>query len=141
MLRDEVGPLTAQHERFVVVLEMAGIGAFVRMLPSRVHEALIKTMFKDRIVGHISRDATAIEVREKYRREYPALKQPRPGNALRVRGPTNLDFASPTKRSRPIVRRSKSRASSWMSRWIRREGCPGQQRDFSGQPALPCPDR
>src|SRR5207344_2623336 len=34
-------------------------------LPSRVHEALIKRTHKDRLVGHISRDATAIEAREK----------------------------------------------------------------------------
>ena len=33
MLREEVGPLTAQHERFVIVLEVAGIEAFVRMWP------------------------------------------------------------------------------------------------------------
>jgi hypothetical protein len=34
-------------------------------LPSRVHEALIKPTHEDRLVGHISRDATAIEAREK----------------------------------------------------------------------------
>lgn len=34
-------------------------------LPSRVHEALIVATHKDRIVGHVSRDATAIEAREK----------------------------------------------------------------------------
>lgn len=34
-------------------------------LPSRVHEALIGKAFEDRLVGHISRDATAIEGREK----------------------------------------------------------------------------
>ena len=32
-LRVEVGPLTAQHERFVVVLEIACIGAFVQVWP------------------------------------------------------------------------------------------------------------
>ena len=135
MLREEVGPLTAQHKRVVVVLDMARIEAFVRMwpglpgrplddrhalarafvakavldlprpllierlrvdatlrrlcgwepraqvpseahsrapspsspsgLPGRVHEALIKRTHKERLVGHISRDATAIEAREK----------------------------------------------------------------------------
>jgi hypothetical protein len=34
-------------------------------LPTRVHEALIKRTHEDRLVGHISRDATAIEAREK----------------------------------------------------------------------------
>ncbi len=137
MLREEVGPLTPQHERLVTVLDVARIEAFVRMwpglpgrpladrhalarafvakavfnlpttlalierltadpvlrrlcgwegrsavpsestfsrafaefaecgLPARVHEALIVKTHKDRLVGHISRDATAIEAREK----------------------------------------------------------------------------
>lgn len=34
-------------------------------LPSRVHEALIKNYHSERLVGHISRDSTAIEAREK----------------------------------------------------------------------------
>jgi hypothetical protein len=34
-------------------------------LPARVHEALIVNTHKDRLVGHVSRDATAIEGREK----------------------------------------------------------------------------
>jgi hypothetical protein len=34
-------------------------------LPVRVHEALIKRSYEERLVGHISRDATAIEAREK----------------------------------------------------------------------------
>lgn len=34
-------------------------------LPSRLHEALIKQTHADRLVGHISRDSTAIEAREK----------------------------------------------------------------------------
>jgi hypothetical protein len=34
-------------------------------LPARVHEALIERTLADRLVGHISRDATAIEAREK----------------------------------------------------------------------------
>lgn len=34
-------------------------------LPGKVHEALIKDVVKNRLVGHISRDATAIEARER----------------------------------------------------------------------------
>ena len=136
MLRDEVGPLTDKQKQVVVVLEVAGIAAFVHMwpglpgrppadrhaiarafvakavlalpqtnmlierliadktlrrlcgwehpgqvpseatfsrafaefaeggLPARVHEALIKETHAERLVGHISRDATAIEARE-----------------------------------------------------------------------------
>jgi hypothetical protein len=137
ILREEVGPLTPQHERLVIVLEMARFGNFIKVwpglpgrpvedrhalarafiakavlnlattvglierlavdtvlrrlcgferasqvpsestfsrafaefaqssLPALVHEALVKKVYKDGIVGHISRDATAIEVREK----------------------------------------------------------------------------
>jgi DDE family transposase/transposase-like protein DUF772 len=34
-------------------------------VPERAHEALIERTFKDHLVGHIARDATAIEAREK----------------------------------------------------------------------------
>ena len=33
MLREEVGPLTAQHERLIIVLDVARIEAFVQMWP------------------------------------------------------------------------------------------------------------
>jgi Transposase DDE domain len=46
-------------------------------LPSRLHEALIQDTHADRLVGHISRDSTAIEAREK-----PA-KSARPESAPR----------------------------------------------------------
>ena len=153
-LREEIGPLTAQHERLVIVLEVARIEAFVQMwpglpgrppqdrhalarafvakavldlpttsslierlavdaalrrlcgwerasqvpsestfsrafgefaasaLPSRVHEALVKTTHKDRLVGHIARDATAIAAREKPVRAVPAA----PATPKRKRG-------------------------------------------------------
>jgi hypothetical protein len=147
MLREEVGPLTAQHERLIIVLDVARVETFVQMwsglpgrpledrhalarafvakavlnlpttaslierlavdatlrrlcgwerasqvpsestfsrafaefaasaLPGRVHEALIKKTHKDRLVGHIARDATAIEVREKPVRAAPAAPE------------------------------------------------------------------
>jgi hypothetical protein len=40
-------------------------GVCAERVASRVHEALIKRTHEDRLVGHISRDATAIEAREK----------------------------------------------------------------------------
>ncbi|MDE0474760.1 MAG: transposase [Gammaproteobacteria bacterium] len=41
-------------------------GEFARSrLPERMHEALVRTAFEDTIVGHVSRDSTAIEAREK----------------------------------------------------------------------------
>ena len=136
-LAEEVGPLTDQHKRVVVVLDMARMEAFVTgwsglpgrppadrqalarafvakavlglphtnqlidrlnvdktlrrlcgwetrrqipsestfsrafaefaasALPARVHEALIKTTHADRLVGHIARDSTAIDARER----------------------------------------------------------------------------
>ena len=137
LLREQAGPLTDAHKQLIVVLEVAGIEAFVQMrdggpgrppddrhalarafaakavlglpqtnmlierlavdatlrrlcgweraahvpseatfsrafaefaesgLPARVHEALIKKTLGSGLVGHISRDATAIEAREK----------------------------------------------------------------------------
>lgn len=171
MLREEVGPLTAQHERLVMVLSVARIEAFVQMwsglpgrpledrhalarafvakavldlpttsglierlavdatlrrlcgwerrsgvpsestfsrafaefaasaLPSRVHEALIKKTHKDRIVGHISRDATAIEAREKPVRAAPATPEtpkrkrgrPKKGEVVAQKEPRRLE--------------------------------------------------
>jgi hypothetical protein len=148
MLREEVGPLTAQHQRLVLVLDVARVEAFVQMypglpgrppedrhalarafvakavldlattsglierlavdatlrrlcgwerasqvpsestfsrtfaefakssLPNRVHEALITRAYKDCIVGHISRDATAINAREKAAPSAPVAPTP-----------------------------------------------------------------
>jgi hypothetical protein len=50
-------------------------------LPARVHEALIQKTHKDRLVGHISRDATAIEARER-----PVKAPSAPADAPRKRG-------------------------------------------------------
>lgn len=57
--------------------------------PQRVHEALIGKTLKDRLIGHISRDATAIEVREKpllkpkTAVEKPKLPRRKPGEPKR----------------------------------------------------------
>ncbi len=55
-------------------------------LPSRSHEALIKESHADRLVGHISRDSTAIEAREK-----PAAKPEQPAPVQRRRGRPRKD--------------------------------------------------
>src|ERR1700682_6699653 len=66
-------------------------------LPSRVHEALIKRTHEDRLVGHISRDATAIEAREKPVKtavsEPPKRKRGRPkkGEAGEKKEPRRLE--------------------------------------------------
>ena len=51
-------------------------------MPSRVHAALIKKTHKDRRVGHIARDATAIAAREKPVRAVPSA----PETSKRKRG-------------------------------------------------------
>ena len=50
-------------------------------LPQRVHEALIRETHHDRLVGHLSRDSTAIKAREK-----PATKEKPPTPPKRKRG-------------------------------------------------------
>jgi hypothetical protein len=55
--RDEVPSETAFSRAFAEFAQAA--------LPSRMHEALIKATHTDRLVGHVSRDATAIEARQK----------------------------------------------------------------------------
>ena len=171
MLREEAGPLTEQHERLVVVLEVAGVEAFVRTwpglpgrplkdrhalarafvakavlglpttaalierlsvdrtlrrlcgweraahvpgestfsrafgefarcaLPGHAHEALIKLTHKDRLVGHISRDTTAIEAREKPARTAAPEKAPK-----RRRGRPKKGEAAPQKEPRRLER-------------------------------------
>ena len=66
-------------------------------LPSRLHDALIKDTHADRLVGHISRDSTAIEAREK-----PA-KPERPAPAAqpkRTRGRATQTHARPATQGR-----------------------------------------
>ena len=46
-------------------------------LPQRLHAALIECSQKDRIIGHIARDSTAIEAREKFPEPRPAAEQKR----------------------------------------------------------------
>ena len=47
-------------------------------LPSRLHEALIQDTHSDRLVGHISRDSTAIEGREKPAKSDKPAPAPKP---------------------------------------------------------------
>ena len=58
MLREEVGPLTAQHERPVVVLDVARVEAFIQMwsgLPGRPPEdphALARAFVAKSVLEH-----------------------------------------------------------------------------------------
>ena len=65
-------------------------------LPERVHESLIKKHYKDEIVGHNSRDSTAIEAREKPLKKEQVKKVPkkqgRPKKGEeRIKEPTRLE--------------------------------------------------
>ena len=68
-------------------------------LPSRLHEALIKESHAERLVGHISRDSTAIEAREK-----PAAKPEQPAAVKHRRGRPRKDDVRPPAPVRRIER-------------------------------------
>jgi hypothetical protein len=55
-------------------------------LPCRLHEALIKASYEDRLVGHLSRDSTAIEAREKPVKPVKPVKSAAPAPPKRKRG-------------------------------------------------------
>jgi hypothetical protein len=78
-------------------------------LPARVHEALIQKTHKDRLVGHISRDATAIEAREKPAKcsSSAPLKAPEaPAAAPRKRGRPKKGEAPAPKEARRLERQT-----------------------------------
>ncbi len=64
-------------------------------LPQHVHEALIRHTHTDRLVGHLSRDSTAIEAREK-----PTTKAKAPAQPKRQRGRPKKGAARP----KPLTR-------------------------------------
>ena len=70
-------------------------------LPGRLHEALIKRTLGDHLVGHISRDATAIEARER-----PAPKPPETPKPKRKRGRPRKGEERPREPSRLERQRS-----------------------------------
>jgi hypothetical protein len=77
-------------------------------LPCRIHESMVVKGFGGRIVGHVSRDATAIEVREK-----PAGKPKNEVKQTQARKPPLAE--APLLGNKRQVRRKKG------------EGCPGKQ--------------
>ena len=67
-------------------------------LPQAIHEALIKGQLGGKLVGHISRDATAIQAREKVAGKPPKAQRPkvrrgrpRKGETRPAKGPTRLE--------------------------------------------------
>ena len=72
-------------------------------MPARVHEALIKRTHAERLVGHISRDATAIEAREKPVK----TERPEPSPPKRKRGrPRKGEVAVVKKEPRRLERQA-----------------------------------
>lgn len=68
----------------------------ISALPSRIHESLIEKSYNNEIVGHLSRDSTAIEAREKPIKKVETVvekkKQGRPKKGEeRPKEPTRLD--------------------------------------------------
>jgi transposase len=68
-------------------------------LPSRLHEALLEKTMQDHLVGHISRDSTAIEGREK-----PTPKPAPPPAPKRKRGRPRKGEQRPAKEPRRLQR-------------------------------------
>jgi len=53
-------------------------------LPQRIHEALIRQRYGDKIAGHVSRDATAVHAREKAAKKKPKEKTDAPPELTRL---------------------------------------------------------
>lgn len=77
-------------------------------LPERVHEQLVRRHLQDHIVGHISRDATEIEAREKPRRR-SSDDPPPPAPPKRKRGRPSKHEVLPPK---PLTRIEQQRTQS-----------------------------
>lgn len=88
-LEEELDPLTKKQKKLVAILELIRIEEFV---PAQAHEALIKEYESERLVGHISRDATDIAAREK-----PAAKAKKKTSPKRRRGRPKKGEARPAK--------------------------------------------
>jgi len=70
--------------------------AFARQqLPERLHEAMLRTHWADKLAGHVSRDSTAIEAREQATHKPPAVKY--------RRGRPRKDEVRPPRRSRRLL--------------------------------------
>lgn len=102
-------------------------------LPSRLHEALIQATHADRLVGHVSRDSTAIEVREKpVKADKPAT---RPGEKRKRGRPRKEEIRPPAPSSRierqlGMAREGKSAAS--MLAGLQRRCDVGAKRNAKG---------
>ena len=86
--------LRAAKLRYAASLEAVDF-THPRRLKRHIHEALIRNTHHDRLVGHLSRDSTAIEVREK-----PTTKENAPEPPKRKRGRPKKGEARPKQLTR-----------------------------------------
>src|SRR5450759_488339 len=85
-------------------------------LPQRLHAALIEATQKDRLIGHISRDSTEIEAREKPVRP-PVTGEP--AQPLRKRGRRKKGTPPPAPEPTRLERQSKMTLEEMMADWPR----------------------
>jgi Transposase DDE domain/Transposase domain (DUF772) len=86
-------------------------------LPARVHEALIKTTHAERLVGHVARDSTAIEARE---RPVKAAAPNPAASPRRKRGRPRKGEAPPAKEPRRLERQGAMTLSEMLADLPRR---------------------
>jgi hypothetical protein len=85
-LRRICGWQTARQVPHESTFSRAFAGFAEMELPQFVHEALISSTQKDRLVGHIARDSTAIEARERFPETAPKAGLPPGAEASRRKG-------------------------------------------------------
>jgi DDE family transposase len=101
-------------------------------LPQKIHEAMVKKHCGDKLVGHISRDSTAIKAREKPAKKEPKKKgpkkkpgrprsddvrEPKPSKRLDIQPDQSLEEnlkELPNKCNVGTKKNSKGRQSSWV---------------------------
>lgn len=101
-----------------------------KQLVERVHERLVKDHLGDSLIGHISRDGTAIEVREKPARKTPAAPSEKKPRGRPKKGEVRDAPASPIERQltqrlhdilaelpTPCDRGSKCNAQGYVENW------------------------
>jgi hypothetical protein len=98
-------------------------------LPERVHEALIVNTQKERLIGHISRDSTAVEARERPAKRSEKAQVAKPPKQRRKRGePKPVEDMTRIERQGNVARLQAALGCG-------RRADPHQLRDNSGEPA------
>lgn len=85
-------------------------------LPERVHESLIKTHLGDALIGHLSRDGTAIPARERPARA-EAEASPAATEPAKKRGRPARGEARPEAKSSPLERQRQQTLAENQCNW------------------------